>query len=70
MNKEQLKSWLWVKEFKWEKTMWGSIELDWTKYWINIYKNKNKTEDRHPDYNLVFKKAEEKSKIEEIETPF
>lgn len=36
----------------------GKIEIGGQEFWVNLYKNDRKTEDTHPDLNLVLKPKE------------
>ena len=48
---------LWLKEGQYGKYMSGRSKdpiVIPAETWINVQKNKNKKEDKHPDYQLVF----------------
>ena len=56
MSEEQKKTiWaLWLKKSKtWVNYFGWTIEVDWKKYFITIFKNNHKKEERHPDYTIV-----------------
>lgn len=56
MSEEAKKSiWaLWVKKSKsWLSYLNGTIEIDWRKFFISIFKNNYKKEDRHSDYTIA-----------------
>ncbi len=46
---------LWLKRSKKDDSIYynGSLSLDGREYWINVFKNKWKKEDKHPDLNMV-----------------
>lgn len=51
-----------IKTGLWEKTSQsgnifysGSIKLNDEEFWVNLYMNDRKTEDKHPDMNLIIK---------------
>jgi len=60
--------WFWKKKSqKWVDYLGWSIEVDWKKYWLNIFKNEKKS-DKHPDWNMVMTLAEEKTEAK-VTTP-
>lgn len=52
---EQIKTGLWNKEGPNGPYYSGKITVNGYEYWVNLYKNDRKTEDRHPDLNLILK---------------
>ena len=61
---EDIKFGLWLKEWKNGKFQWWSITVEGKKYYINVFKNARKTEEKHPDYNWFLKEIVAQPKIE------
>jgi uncharacterized protein (DUF736 family) len=51
----ELKTGLWQKQGQNGSYYSGKITVMGVEYWVNLYKNDRKTEDKHPDLNLVLK---------------
>jgi hypothetical protein len=53
----EYKTGLWEKEGKNGPYYSGNVEINGQKHWVNVFINDRKTEDRHPDMNLLIKQA-------------
>lgn len=44
---------------KWTEYLNGKVNVDGKDYWVSVFKNTKKTEDKQPDYNVSVKSVEE-----------
>lgn len=58
----QIKTGLWETKAKksGKKYYNGNLTIGERKYWVKVFKNTFKTEDKHPDLNLVIEPAGER----------
>lgn len=55
-ERNELKGAAWLKESEAAgKYMSGKVQINGAEYFINIFRNKHKTEDKHPDCNILLK---------------
>lgn len=55
-ERNELKGALWLKESeKAGKYMGGNVQIDGKEYFINVFKNRHKEKETHPDYNVLLK---------------
>lgn len=69
-NENQVKAGLWEKTSKNGNVYYnGKVTLDGKDYWVKMFDNSGKTNDKAPDYNLIFEEAEEQQQTSKVELP-
>ena len=60
MSDDKIRTGLWKKDGPNGSYYGGKVEIDGQLYFVDLYKNERKTEERHPDLNLVLKPAQQR----------